>query len=150
MTFGADTLKENVMKKYFFICLTALAVMNVSCVKENPSPTDEVTNTEKTLSLKAAAPADVAVNVFGTRTSMAPEGEGYAVNWSENDAISVNGKASNSIEIAADNAKSATFAVPGTTAPCCAVYPAAVASGFNAESAVVTLPAGSINTFRFR
>ena len=57
MTFGADTLKEDVMKKYFFICLTALAVMNVSCVKENPSPTDEVTNTEKTLSLKAAAPA---------------------------------------------------------------------------------------------
>ena len=141
MTYGADTLNVNVMKKCFYLFLTVFAVMNVSCVKENPAQTDGVINTEKTLSLKATAPADVNVNTFGTRTSMVPEGEGYAVNWSENDAISVNGKASNSIEIAADNAKSATFAVPGTTAPCCAVYPAAVASGFNAESAVVTLPA---------
>ncbi len=104
---------------------------------ENETPVVE----EKTLVLDAVAPADVTASPFGTKTTMAPNGEGYSVNWSENDAISVNGKTSSSIEIDADNAKSATFTVAGVEAPCCAVYPAAVASDFDAVSATITLPA---------
>ena len=128
------------MKKILNISLALMTLAAVSCVKEdindNNAPVEE-----GTLVIEAAAPADVTANPFGTKTTMAPNGENYSVLWSADDAISVNGAASSAIEIAADNAKSATFTVSGVAAPCCAVYPAAVASGFTATSAVVTLPA---------
>jgi len=131
------------MKKNFNVFLAALAVMTVSCVKENAPQTDESLNQVGELELHAVAPADVTADPFGTKTTMVPNGkdDGYAVYWSENDAISVNGVTSSAIEIAADNAKSATFTVSGVETPCCAVYPAAVASDFDAASATVTLPA---------
>lgn len=131
------------MKKNFNVFLAALAVMTVSCVKENAPQTDESLNQVGELELHAVAPADVTADPFGTKTTMVPNGkdDGYAVYWSENDAISVNGVTSSAIEIAADNAKSATFTVSGVETPCCAVYPATVASGFDAASATVTLPA---------
>ena len=128
------------MKKIFHISLALLAIAAVSCVKDNIED-NNVPVAEGTLVLEAAAPADVTANPFGTKTTMVPNGDDYSVLWSENDAISVNGVASSAIEIAADNAKSATFTVSGVAAPCCAVYPAAVASDFTATSAVVTLPA---------
>ena len=128
------------MKKIFHISLALLAIAAVSCVKDNIED-NNVPVAEGTLVLEAAAPADVTANPVGTKTTMSPNGDNYSVFWSENDAISVNGVASSAIEIAADNAKSATFTVSGVAAPCCAVYPAAVASGFTATSAVVTLPA---------
>ena len=128
------------MKKILNISLALMTLAAVSCVKEdindNNAPVEE-----GTLVIEAAAPADVTANPFGTKTTMAPNGENYSVLWSADDAISVNGAASSAIEIAADNAKSATFTVSGVAAPCCAVYPAAVASDFTATSAVVTLPA---------
>ena len=128
------------MKKILNISLALMTLAAVSCVKEdindNNAPVEE-----GTLVIEAAAPADITANPFGTKTTMAPNGENYSVLWSADDAISVNGAASSAIEIAADNAKSATFTVSGVAAPCCAVYPAAVASDFTATSAVVTLPA---------
>ena len=128
------------MKKILNISLALMTLAAVSCVKEdindNNAPVEE-----GTLVIEAAAPADVTANPFGTKTTMAPNGENYSVLWSADDAISVNGAASSAIEIAADNAKSATFTVSGVAAPFCAVYPAAVASDFTATSAVVTLPA---------
>ena len=128
------------MKKILNISLALMTLAAVSCVKEdindNNAPVEE-----GTLVIEAAAPADVTANPFGTKTTMAPNGENYSVLWSADDAISVNGAASSAIEIAADNAKSATFTVSGVAAPCCAVYPAAVASDFTATSAVVTLSA---------
>lgn len=129
------------MKKIFYISLALIASAAVSCVKEDMTDNDTPVVEGKTLVLEAVAPADVTADPLGTKTTMVPNDENYSVNWSANDAISVNGVASSSIEIAADNAKSATFTVSGVEAPCCAVYPAAVASGFDAASATVTLPA---------
>ncbi len=128
------------MKKILNISLALMTLAAVSCVKEDIND-DSVPVVEGTLVIEAAAPADVTANPFGTKTTMVPNDEKYSVHWSADDAISVNGVASSAIEIAADNAKSATFTVPGAAAPCCAVYPAAVASDFAATSAVVTLPA---------
>lgn len=128
------------MKKILNISLALMTLAAVSCVKEDITD-NNVPVEEGTLVIEAAAPADVTANPFGTKTTMAPNGENYSVLWSADDAISVNGAASSAIEIAADNAKSATFTVSGVAAPCCAVYPAAVASDFTATSAVVTLPA---------
>ena len=128
------------MKKILNISLALMTLAAVSCVKEDIND-NNVPVEEGTLVIEAAAPADVTANPFGTKTTMAPNGENYSVLWSADDAISVNGAASSAIEIAADNAKSATFTVSGVAAPCCAVYPAAVASDFTATSAVVTLPA---------
>ena len=129
------------MKKSFNIFLAALAVMTVSCVKENAPQTDESLAPVGEFELQAVAPADVTVGALGTKTVMVPENEAYAVNWTETDAISVNGTASTAIKVAEDNAKNATFTVSGVSAPFCTVYPAAVASGFDAASATVTLPA---------
>ncbi|MBQ2113160.1 MAG: hypothetical protein II194_08075 [Bacteroidales bacterium] len=129
------------MKKSFNIFLAALAVMTVSCVKENAPQTDESLVPVEEFELQAVAPADVAKNPLGTRTVMVPENDAYAVNWTETDAISVNGTASTAIKVADDNAKNATFTVSGVKAPFCTVYPAAVASDFTQEAAVITLPA---------
>lgn len=129
------------MKKIFYISLALIASAAVSCVKEDMTDNDTPVVEGKTLVLEAVAPADVTADPLGTKTTMVPNDENYSVLWSENDAISVNGVTSSSIRIAADNAKSATFTVSGVEAPCCAVYPAAVASDFEAASALVTLPA---------
>lgn len=129
------------MKKNFNLFLAALAVMTVSCLKENAPQADESLNPAGEFELQVAAPDDVTVDPLGTKTVMVPEGNAYAVNWSEDDAISVNGTASVAINVEADNAKAATFTVSGVSAPFCAVYPAAVASGFAQETAVVALPA---------
>ncbi len=129
------------MKKNFNLFLAAVAVMTVSCLKENAPQADDSLNPAGEFELQVAAPDDVTVDPLGTKTVMVPEGNAYAVNWSEDDAISVNGTASVAINVEADNAKAATFTVSGVSAPFCAVYPAAVASGFAQETAVVALPA---------
>lgn len=128
------------MKKSFNIFLAALAVMTVSCVKENAPQTEEPLSPAGEFVFQAVAPADVTVGALGTKTVMVPENEAYAVNWTDTDAISVNGTASTAIEVAEDDAKNATFTVSGVNAPFCAVYPAAVASEFTQEAAVITLP----------
>lgn len=141
MISGTNPLNCTFMKKIFYLSLALMTLAAVSCEKENITDNETPVAEGKTLVLEAVAPADVTASPFGTKTTMVPNGENYSVNWSANDAISVNGVASSSIEIAADNAKSATFTVSGVEAPCCAVYPAAVASDFDANSATVTLPA---------
>ena len=140
MISGTNPLNCTFMKKIFYLSLALMTLVAVSCEKENITDNETPVAEGKTLVLEAVAPADVTASPFGTKTTMVPNGENYSVNWSANDAISVNGVASSSIEIAEDNAKSATFTVSGVEAPCCAVYPAAVASDFDAASATVTLP----------
>lgn len=120
--------------------LTAAAVASISCVKEEGTPIDEHIPNNAVLSLQSVAPDNVTANPFGTKTVMVPDGEEYAVNWSEDDAIFVNGVVSSAIEIDPDNAKAATFTVAGVEMPCCAVYPAAVASDYAQKTVVVTLP----------
>lgn len=129
------------MKKIFYISLALTTFVAVSCEKENFSENVNQTPEVEALVLEAVAPADVMPAPLGTKTAMVPNGDNYSVNWSENDVISVNGVTSSAISIADDNAKSATFTLSGVNTPCCAVYPASVASAFEATSAVVTLPA---------
>ena len=118
---------------------TLLLIGCVACSHEEIEQAPVVEG--QTLILEAAAPADVTAGPLGTKTTMVPNEGKYSVHWSENDAISVNGVTSIQTEIDSENAKSATFIVENINYPLHAVYPAAVASGFEAASALVTLPA---------
>lgn len=118
---------------------TLLLIGCVACSHEEIEQAPVVEG--QTLILEAAAPADVTAGPLGTKTTMVPNEGKYSVHWSENDAISVNGVTSTQTEIDSENAKSATFIVENINYPLHAVYPAAVASGFEAASALVTLPA---------
>ena len=130
------------MKKNLNMFLAALAVMTISCVKEEAPQTDDIVNPVEEIELQAVAPEDVTAAAFGTKTVMIPDGDdSYAVNWTETDAISVNGTSSSAIKVSEENAKNAVFTVSGVSAPLCTVYPAAVASDFAAGTAVITLPA---------
>lgn len=130
------------MKKNLNMFLAALAVMTISCVKEEAPQTDDIVNPVEEIELQAVAPEDVTAAAFGTKTVMIPDGDdSYAVNWTETDAISVNGTSSSAIKVSEENAKNAVFTVSGVSAPLCTVYPAAVASEFGAGTAVINLPA---------
>ena len=118
---------------------TLLLIGCVACSHEEIEQAPVVEG--QTLILEAAAPADVTAGPLGTKTTMVPNEETYSVHWSENDAISVNGVTSTQTEIDSENAKSATFIVENINYPLRAVYPSVVASGFEAASALVTLPA---------
>ena len=126
------------MKKLTFLLMSALAVC-ISCIKEEADY--GVTEEGITISFRASAPSDVESVGLGTKTSMSVVSGGYSVQWNAGDAISVNGRTSSSITIDPSDRKSATFVVDGINYPCNAVYPAALASGFDGGKAVVTLPA---------
>lgn len=126
------------MKKLTFLLMAALAVCT-SCIEEEAGY--GVTEDGLTISFQASAPSDVESVGLGTKTSMSVIAGGYSVLWNPGDAISVNGKTSSSMAIDSSNPKSATFVVNGINYPCNAVYPSALASGFEAGKAVVTLPA---------
>lgn len=72
----------------------------------------------------------------------AHEGSVYSVYWAASDVIQINGCNSTAITIDAVNKSGATFDIGGSVSyPYCAVYPAALASEFAADSVFVTLPA---------
>lgn len=126
------------MKKLTFLLVSALAVC-ISCIKEEAG--HGVSEEGITVSFRASAPSDVESVGLGTKTSMSVIAGGYSVLWNAGDAISVNGKKSSSITIDPSDQKTATFVVEGINYPCNAVYPSALASGFDTGKAVVTLPA---------
>ena len=126
------------MKKLTFLLMSALALC-ISCVEEEAG--HGVTEEGITISFQASAPSDVESVGLGTKTSMSVIADGYSVLWNPGDAISVNGRTSSSITIDPSDPKSATFVVNGINYPCNAVYPSALASGFESGKAVVTLPA---------
>lgn len=69
-------------------------------------------------------------------------GSSYSVYWSASDAIQINGANSTGISISSGNKSAAEFTIGAFLSyPYRAVYPAALASGYVADSVVVTLPA---------
>ena len=79
-----------------------------------------------------------------SKTQMLPgsDADSYKVVWQAGDAIKTNGITSTEINISSANASSATFTFDGGVfdAPYYAVYPAAVASGFENNKYTLTLP----------
>jgi len=96
------------------------------------------------LVLEASAPSDVMSENLLSKTVMSEAGTGYAVHWSEDDAISVNGVTSSSIQVGLQNPKSASFQLKGISYPCHAVYPAGVVSDFTKTQAVVVIPSRQV------
>ena len=157
------------MKKLSYFALALLAVFALSCTPdeivtpddpdkdqtEEPSgeedgKQDEEDNKDdennddeqeetKTVVLAVSAPADIVAGPL-TRTVMLPAGEGYAVNWTATDEITVNGIKPTAKEVDASDAKKASFTFENLTAPYCAAYPAAAATAFVGTGATVILP----------
>lgn len=79
-----------------------------------------------------------------SKTQMLPgsDADSYKVVWQAGDAIKTNGITSTEINISSANASSATFTFDGGVfdAPYYAVYPTAVASGFENNKYTLTLP----------
>lgn len=79
----------------------------------------------------------------GSRTYFGEHGgSGYSVYWADTDAIQINGANSTGITIDQSHKSAADFTIGAAIEyPYRAVYPAALANGFVADSVLVTLPA---------
>lgn len=128
------------MKK-IMLSLCALAAL-VSCAKELDSAFNAVEN--ENAAVAAAGKTIVRAGLAeAQKTYLGPaSGDTRPVYWQATDAIQINGVNSTSIEIDPSNPSSATFAIGGVVEyPYHAAYPAALASGFVADSVVINLPA---------
>lgn len=127
------------MKK-IMLSLCALAAL-VSCAKELDSAFNAVEN--ENAAVAAAGKTIVRAGLAeAQKTYLGPaSGDTRPVYWQETDAIQINGVNSTSIEIDPSNPSSANFVVGIVDYPYHAAYPAALASGFVADSVVVNLPA---------
>ena len=111
----------------------------VSCSPKELYPADDAS----TMRLHAAFEAE------DTKTVLVDNGDAtYQMNWTDGDAIVVNGKTSNSIKVDALDARKAVFDLPIVEAPYAAVSPASVyagsyvaADGEAAASMKISLPA---------
>lgn len=157
------------MKKISYFALAVLAAFALSCTPDEPltpddpnkDQTEEPSGEEdgeqdeegkedeenkeeeqeeaKTVVLAVSAPADITAGPL-TKTVMLPAGEGYAVNWTASDEITVNGLKPTAKEVDASDAKKASFTFENLTAPYCAAYPASAATAFVGTGATVILP----------
>lgn len=107
--------------------------------KDEEGDKDDEHEETKTVVLAVSAPADIVAGPL-TRTVMLPAGEGYAVNWTATDEITVNGIKPTAKEVDASDAKKASFTFENLTAPYCAAYPATAATAFVGTGATVILP----------
>ena len=123
------------MKKAYIIVAAMLAF--AGCMKEEPAQMPEPEATGYTIEVTSASPVS-------SKTTLVDNGNFYAVNWSSNDVISVNGQESTGLTIDTENPKSAKFTFSAeVSTPYYSVYPA---SAYKAESlsegtATVVLPA---------
>ncbi len=87
-----------------------------------------------------AAPVTITAELPGTRTAIGPkEGDAWPNRWSEGDAISINGVASDQLGPEQDGASKAYFTVSGILAPYKAGYPSAAFSNYSDGSATVRI-----------
>lgn len=108
-----------------------MAILSASCAKEELK---ETTQNNGTVTIKATVPATDG----DSRTSISDNGDKtWSVLWTDDDAISVNGKASTSAVLSEDR-KSAQFTLPVIDVPYKAIYPASAAS--SEEPLTVTVP----------
>ena len=113
------------------IFLAIMAILSASCAKEELK---ETTQNNGTVTIKATVPATDG----DSRTSISDNGDKtWSVLWTDDDAISVNGKASTSAVLSEDR-KSAQFTLPVIDVPYKAIYPASAAS--SEEPLTVTVP----------
>lgn len=127
------------MKKILFALSAGLFLFS-SCANEN-SLNEKLSGKggvrEDGTTLVSVSLPDLSRTYFGAHA-----GSTYSVYWSGTDAIQINGANSTSITINSGNQSAAEFTIGASLSyPYRAVYPAALASGFVADSVVVTLPA---------
>ncbi|MBO4447629.1 MAG: hypothetical protein J5764_05850 [Bacteroidales bacterium] len=127
------------MKK-FFVFLSGALFLLASCVNEtenNGQISDKLGVREDGTTLVRVSLGDDSRTYFG-----AHDGTSYSVYWSDTDAIQINGANSTGISVDGSKKSSAEFTIGASLEyPYCAVYPAELASGFVADSVMVTLPA---------
>lgn len=128
------------MKRILIVSILLLSV--VSCVQEDLGEVD--VQVLEDFVLEASAPSDVMSENLLSKTFMSDTGTGYAVHWSDDDAICVNGVTSSSIQVELQNLKSASFQLKGISFPCHAVYPAGVVSDFTSSQATVVIPSRQV------
>ncbi|MBQ9137008.1 MAG: hypothetical protein IJX65_00030 [Alistipes sp.] len=101
------------MKKIYAIFGLALAMLTAGCAKD---ATEDVAVGGKVV---------LGVGIVDTRTALGElNGAKYDVVWSENDAVAVNGVASEALAAAAAGKTTAEFTVSGVSAPYSVLYPA--------------------------
>lgn len=108
------------MRKYSIILLAAAMGLLAACVKEQPSAPNMGATLTVRISSEAPAPQPVKTHLGEV------SGNKRKVYWSDDDAIRVNGVASEALSGLADNVSSATFTFPSAlgAAPYSIFYPA--------------------------
>ena len=123
------------MKGVYIIAAAMLAF--AGCMKEQPAQMPEPEAAVYTIEVTSNS-------AVSPKTTIIDNGDNYSVNWTSDDAISVNGQESAGLTIDSDNAKKAKFTFASElTTPYHSVYPA---SAYKAESladgtATVVIPA---------
>ena len=123
------------MKRVYIIAAAMLAF--AGCMKEQPAQMPEPEAAVYTIEVTSNS-------AVSPKTTIIDNGDNYSVNWTSDDAISVNGQESAGLTIDSDNAKKAKFTFASElTTPYHSVYPA---SAYKAESladgtATVVIPA---------
>ena len=107
------------MKNLFKIFLAVAALFAYACA----------TDTTEDLGVNLGGETTITLSLEESRTQLGEKAEGvYPLFWSEGDAISINGVASNGLTAQQAGSSVATFTVQGTLAtPYCIAYPAAPA-----------------------
>ena len=105
------------MKNLFKIFLAVAALFAYACA----------TDTTEDLGVNLGGETTITLSLEESRTQLGTEADGvYPLFWSEGDAISINGVASNGLTAQQAGSSVATFTVQGTLAtPYCIAYPAA-------------------------
>ena len=110
---------KNSMKNLFKIFLAVAALFAYACA----------TDTTEDLGVNLGGETTITLSLEESRTQLGEKADGvYPLFWSEGDAISINGVASNGLTAQQAGSSVATFTVQGTLAtPYCIAYPAAPA-----------------------
>ena len=119
------------MRKLYLLPLAILLFAAVSCKPEVDTTSEDQ---GKTVVFSAS--------IGESRTALGEkDGTAWANNWSEGDAISVNGAVSAPLDASFAGKNKADFSVSGVAAPYCAAYPASAVSSYANGLATVTVPA---------
>lgn len=142
MTKMIETMKRNLLILGAAAIISACTAITPDQGMENARPSSGKDNGVTFVSAALENPVEAGAD---GKTCFGPaSGSQYSVNWTDTDAIQINGCNSTSITVDGENAQQARFAIGGVVNyPYCAVYPASAASDYNSAdgTATVTIPA---------
>ena len=113
----------------------AIALLTAFCSCSEAIDTPDTESSQKSVQLEIAISDEI-----GSKTIAADNGETYSVTWTGTETVSVNGQHSKTIDVDADNPKSAVFTFDGVSAPYASVYPATACKSVSGTTGTVCLP----------